>query len=860
MMRLSRYILLLTAFLGMAVGCVREEMAQIDPDMVIVPVLHDPGFPKEPEAITITAANQSEEITFTWDAAHLGFGAQFNYSVELYTSDSLKVAVGGGVNTTTATVKYEDINYALVVTLGAVPAEPVKVNFCLSASVGVRKFYSEPVPVIIVPTNAAKQFPNLHFIGSFCDWNHLQAQLLYDFDETGVKYQAVIDFGEEWMTSTFQGFKLTPEANWNSEWSEPEAWDEEYQDKVAAGTLEKNLPEVEFATAGGNCMRYSEMNRFYHFTMNTESGMLTMEAAFDEAAVVFDGKEIGLDFHSPKHAQYFYADVTVTADSKFKVVLKGEKNLEFGADAAGTEGLLTLADGEAVNEVSVAVEPGNYRLYVNMNNWGAVTYEFDMEKYGTEEGSGASVEVYKGWGICGYMNNWKGDVPMEYDGECWWVAKNVYLEYDYDFIFRKDGASAIVFKGGGFEIDKPTWQVRDGSDIIIAKSGTYDIYLNPTNGCCWFMTPGKTPTSGKSPLRPEGASDWSLCGSFNEWGSEGTLADVWMYTVAVQMDEKTVQFYKAEKVALEAGDQFKVRYLYGWNDNRGAELLTGPGYYCDIQKDGGNITAETAGDYDIYVSTDLKTMYILEHGGDILTAEYKVVEYAPWAVTGDFNGWGDRLMIERDGFYVASGVSMTAGSYFSFKTRGSWDGQKAAVFTLGPDMYYTVSDGGYNINSVVAKTGNYDIYLSTDLTKMYFMTAGTDISEAEEGVNVPVEGGGDSGATDPDAVPWSIVGSFTSNWDISKSILMTLEDGYFVATGVDVPDNAEFKFCYERNWDNEVRSAKCEVAANTRYDVGNHKGDKENTIIPTGGTYDFYLSEDATHFYLMEAGKKPGEN
>ena len=143
---------------------------------------------------------------------------------------------------------------------------------------------------------------------------------------------------------------------------------------------------------------------------------------------------------------------------------------------------------------------------------------------------------------------------------------------------------------------------------------------------------------------------------------------------------------------------------------------------------------------------------------------------------------------------------------------------------------------------------------------MYFMTAGTDSSEAEEGVNVPVEGGGDSGATDPDAVPWSIVGSFTSNWDISKSILMTLEDGYFVATGVDVPDNAEFKFCYERDWNNEVRSAKSEVTANTRYDVGNYKGADENTVIPTGGTYDFYLSEDATYFYLMEAGKKPGEN
>jgi hypothetical protein len=104
---------------------------------------------------------------------------------------------------------------------------------------------------------------------------------MYDYSENGINYQAVIDLGEDFMTTTAGGFKLTPEGNWNAEWAEPAAWTDEYKAQVAAGTLEKDLEEVDFATGGGDCLRYSESHRFYHFSLSTETNIFSMQAAFD---------------------------------------------------------------------------------------------------------------------------------------------------------------------------------------------------------------------------------------------------------------------------------------------------------------------------------------------------------------------------------------------------------------------------------------------------------------------------------------------------------------------------------------------------------------------------------------------------
>ena len=246
MKRIYRYMIMAAAVIATAAGCQVEEKVMVNPSDVIDPVLHDPGFP---EVLTITPSNQSEEVCFTWDAADMGFGSQLNYAIEVSVVktgeegevETEKVSLGGGVSATSTKIKYEDINYAVVQTLGAEPEKEVKVNFYLKASLGVRPFYSEPVVQKVVPTNAPKMFPHLYFIGSYCTWNHTKSQLMYDHSENGLKYQGIIDFGENWMTSTKGGFKLTPKADWSGEYAEPEAWERTMPTVLLPGILRKTL-------------------------------------------------------------------------------------------------------------------------------------------------------------------------------------------------------------------------------------------------------------------------------------------------------------------------------------------------------------------------------------------------------------------------------------------------------------------------------------------------------------------------------------------------------------------------------------------------------------------------------------------
>ena len=838
---------MMTVAAGMAVmGCQVEEKVQINPSDVIAPALHDPGFP---EVITITPSNQSEEICFTWDAADMGFGAQLNYAIEVSVMkaegesgvlvESEKTSLGGGVATTNTTVKYEDINYALVQTLGAEPEKAIKVNFYLKATLGVRPFYSEPLSVNIVPTNAPKIFPHLYFIGSYCTWNHTTSQLLYDFAENGLKYQGLIDFGANWMTSTKGGFKITPRADWSAEYAEPEAWEDEYNEKVSAGTLEKDLPEVQFAAGGGDCKRYSQSHRYYHFSLSMETTKFTMEKCFDNISLVWNGEPVELTFHKANFSQKFYADLQVKAGDKFHIELDDADATFFGADAAGTTGLLREADAATVYEVEVKVAPGNYRLYIDMNNWDAITYEFNADTFDKEEGSASF--GYKGWAICGFMNNWDGDLPMEYDGACWWVAKDVLLKKDYDFCFRKDGAGAIVLKGGGFKVNQPVFHYGGGGDIHITQTGYYDIYLNPTNGCCWVMTPGSEPTSGETPARPDGASDWSISGPM----TNGT--DIWMYeseygyvakdvdlsygdefyfrylyrddhsvkttayagvfansaakakdgrgSVKVLVDEagkydiyltsacdsvfvmragenvknavptlstekpegaewglcgsftnwegdiwltKENGYYVARNLALRASDALKFRLNGEWGANGengyGVDAMVKAGYSYPIYSNGGDITIESTGVYDVYMSEDRSRCYIMPVGGNPADAQNGTTGFAPWTVAGDHDGWSGTRMSEIDGCYVARGLKLTKGQRFQFK-KGDWEAQLTANKTVSPNMYYSISAGGSGQDTVVGESGEYDVYMTVDSKRMYFMTAGTPVSSAVEGTS-----------------------------------------------------------------------------------------------------------------------------
>ena len=1067
MKRIYRYMIMAAAVIATAAGCQVEEKVMVHPSNVIDPVLHDPGFP---EVLTITPSNQSEEVCFTWDAADMGFGSQLNYAIEVSVVktgeegevETEKVSLGGGVSATSTKIKYEDINYAVVQTLGAEPEKEVKVNFYLKASLGVRPFYSAPVVQKVVPTNAPKMFPHLYFIGSYCTWNHTKSQLMYDHSENGLKYQGIIDFGENWMTSTKGGFKLTPKADWSGEYAEPEAWEKDYADRLASGDLEKNPKEVQFAAGGGDCKRYSIMNRFYHFSLSMEDCKFTMEKAFDNISLVWNGETKPLEFNSANFAQKFYADVTVGMDDYFHIVLDDADNTAFGADENGSHGLLhEVGKDEQVKDVEVIVAPGSYRLYIDLNNWDALTYEFKSEMFGQEEG-GASYG-YKGWAICGFMNNWEGDLAMEQQaGEkaCWWVAKDVLLKKDYDFCFRKDGAGAITLKGGGFKVNKPVWHYGGGADIYITQTGVYDIWLNPTNGCCWILTPGYEPTSGDTPVRPEGAADWSISGPLTNGGE-----DIWMYETPIG--------YMAKDVDLASGDEFYFRYLYrddhsvkttayaGMTDNNvakakngtggikmqlaqsgkydiylttacdtiyvmkagvnvetavpnfstakpegalwglcgsftnweedlwlakegsyhvaknvalresdilkfrkngewgqdgangyGVAALVKPGYYYGLQQYGGDITVERTGVYDIYLADNASKFYFLTAGDNISDAKEGTSEFVDWKVAGDHDGWSGVRMLEEDGYYVAKNVRLTKGKNFQLK-KGEWEAQKTADKTVAPNRYYALIDGNSESNTIVGADGTYDVYMSKDAKFMYFMTAGTPRSmavngdnytpEPEEKVNIVVYGktshtnlygwyedgsqvtaawpgnaasgtetidgvqyrkwvlsvakdtyssmfasfifntpdGGQTSDGDPVTLTdrliliekggkavskaeitgpdnlseWVIVGDFIGDWGLSVN--MYAEGNWYVARMVGIPANSVFKFRQGTSWDVQ-KTYNGALTANTRYALGD-AGYEDKASVAQAGVYDIYVSKDLSEMYFMEEGKTPDD-
>ena len=81
MKKLFRYMIMAVVVMAAATGCQTEPVVTVNPDDIIAPVLHQNGLPSE---IEVTPTNQSEEITFTWSAADMGFGAQLNYTVEMF--------------------------------------------------------------------------------------------------------------------------------------------------------------------------------------------------------------------------------------------------------------------------------------------------------------------------------------------------------------------------------------------------------------------------------------------------------------------------------------------------------------------------------------------------------------------------------------------------------------------------------------------------------------------------------------------------------------------------------------------------------------------------------------------------------
>ena len=591
-MKFARYATMLAAAAGLFAACQKlDEATAYAPEDVVAPVLHD-----LPAEIVITSENMGEIQTFTWDAADFGVLTQINYSIEAAVGDEAPVVLFSDLTGTSTEQPYESINTKLVYDVGVEPDTPTAVNFYVSATIGTdyKKVYSEPVSVTMTVTKAERVYPTVWVIGDYCGWNHDNSQFLFSFLDDEINYEGVIDFGEK----AANGFKLTGIAGWDDSCN----WGLD-------GEAEK--PEAEassitlIASGGsGNIDIYSK--RFYRFAFDRSSLTLTKSLSFDQLGIVGDGvgswdNDLVMEFDAK--TQRFWVDATLVA-GEIKFRLDGAWDTSFGS---ATEGMLDSGD-------NIKVPAGNYRIYVNLNNSAAMTYELNAEDYGQGGEEPEPEPEVADWYIHGQTvatPEW-GPTAMESASSniVAYKAANVEVAANSEFLFKSGdesqwiGADASLAGGDGrytCTIGAAFAVSANKVNAVVADAGTYDYWLLPDAGRAYVMAAG---------VKPEYVPEtWGLIGNITGWGDLGdfSLSEEGAYLVR-------------RGVVLKTTDEFKIRYNNAWDDSK--NYGTASGGAIDINTavavitSGGsqNMKVQLDGTYDIYFDLAGSTVYVMSEG------------------------------------------------------------------------------------------------------------------------------------------------------------------------------------------------------------------------------------------------------
>ncbi len=687
-MKITKYFLSLAAAVGMIAGCQKPEMVQISaPEDVVAPVLESVSD------INITAENLGlEKVTFNWSAADFGAQTQVNYAIEVaIAGKDDKIAVTSGITETTAEVTYEALNAILLYDLELTSGVATKVDYYVSAKVGeYAKVYSAPVTASATVTAAEKQYPKLYVVGSYNSWSHDSSQYLFDFIGDDTVYQGMIDFGTDHASNEF---KITA-GDWGND------------EHSMNGPHDAETKTIAMVAGGGDNINVWQAKRYYHLTFDRALTM-TADVSFDQIGVIGDfnswGADVVMEFNAKN--QKFYADVEFPADGGFKFRLDADWAVSYGT---GANGFLTSDNGG-----NISATAGKYRIYLNMNNFGEMTYELNTAMYGQPEdtGSGDTPDVpevpeVKGWGLIGDFNGWGADLGMTQSGAIW-SAKNVDLATGQGWKLRKDGDWAVNVGAPG-DVEPFTVTVGEALDVVaggknlsVPADGTYDIYFDEGNNKLYVLTAGAA--------APEFADTWFMIGGFCNWATDSN------YMMAKEGD-----YWVFKGFTLDAANEVKFN-VGNWNTQRGS---AGGAFSANtalpVSGDGGsgNI-AVPAGTYDVYLDLANDKAYFMTDGktpADAGEAEIKYIDASNVVVglSGTFNGWGDPTPAAFDAkdvtdaatfagkyTYKLTGFELANGAEFKIRVNGEWIGAGGAtvegIAVSGTDNFLVGEGGTFNV-------------------------------------------------------------------------------------------------------------------------------------------------------------------
>lgn len=631
-----------------AVGCAELEHPVFNPEGAVAPAI---------SKIDVSDNVLAEGKVFgTVEYSAADFGVKVAAKVALYAdinSDfSKEKNIAEGSNGL-VTIQGEKLNNILV-SAGIPAGEETTVYFRLKATMqGESSDVGGPAGVLVseaatataIGYDAAKEYPKVWVLGSFCSWSHATAQFLYNYEEDEVKYQGVIDFGEEHADNQF---KLTGVAGWDG----PGNWG------IANASAAPESSEVELLDGSNdNITQYTE-KRYYHFSFNKSTLVLKSDVSFDQVGIIGLGDDWDNDVvmnYDPVSGR-FWADVTVAAATTFKYRLDAAWGTNWGGD------LSDLSNGGD----NIPIEEGNFRIYLSLGNYGAIKGTISAEDYGKEIAGPdvpdePEVEGIKGWGIIGDFNSWGGDVAMSNVAGRWTGYVNITEKGGLKI--RKDSDWAED-RGGTMSALGTEFAAAQGGANIDLEPGFYKIVYDQVDETLLINT----------------GEVWSLIGDFNSWGGDLDL---------VQNGDK----WECKAAQLPAGG-IKIRHNHDWTLSVGGTMESLGTAFAAISENGSNINITEDGMYSIVYNTTDQTITITKLG-------------SYWALIGAVDGanWDHDIVLTEvsAGQYVCPAVLISGD--FKIRQNGDWAINRGGTFE-SLNTAFAVTQDGTNISGV---SGRYSV-------------------------------------------------------------------------------------------------------------------------------------------------------
>ncbi len=817
-----------------AVSCQQEHIEVVyDPANVTVQTLG--------EITGVELSADGDALTTTFNPADFKLNVASGYT--LYASSSAdmsnKAKVSAAISIDEQKIGHISIKQpamnSLIYSLGGVANEPFTLYFQLDGSLVNDK--NTAISATIVNSNIVTAsftpystvvldkdlYPHVYPIGGIDllgSWGHEKVfQFIYDYNKSSDTYTGLLDLGEDHASGV--EFKFTGEAG----------WDDSTGNWGVAADQEEEGSEIQLENGSSTNITQYGKNRYYMFSLNTGTLVLTKKFSFDNVGIVgafngWDAADANMKMTYNVYLHRFYIDQTFDENTELKFTCDDSWNLNWGGEDGKTAG----------GGANIVVEAGSYRIYLDLNK---ETYEFSTSMYGKEEPTGKEDEpvgpiTYEGWGVVGTITGWAApDIQMTTMGN-FWVAKGVELTAEDQFKFRKDedwteniGAAGDV-EPFVVETGAKNVGVAGGKNLAVSAAGTYDLYVNPDELSFYVMAAGDVPAE---------ISTWGVVGTINGWGESADLV----------LTEENGMLVR-RNVALTTSDQFKIRYKSSWDENRGgpggAEPFVMGTDAIQAVPGGKNLGVAADGDYDVWYDALNEVLFVVPAGQDLTY----------WGIVGNITNWGsdrsDYIMYKEGDYLVRKNVELPADAQYKIRYCSDWGVNRGAPgdvepFKVDANVVLEATPNGKNLG--INEAGTYDIYYKAADEKLYVMAQGESPENAHE-PDVPEP-------TEPDS--WGLVGSMTG-WGSSADIALTKSGSWYVSKGVTFAANDEFKIRGDGDWTFQ-RGAEGAASVTITIDeaVTVVASNGQNMVVPTAGTYDVYWDTENEKVYVMTEGKTP---